>query len=93
MNTFEVEVEGWPAFQMSEEQTLLEGCEDAGVPMDSACGGFAACNACRVQVVAGVANLNPRGEEEEPFLDAEDQRLGCQVHVHGPATLRLAPGM
>lgn len=93
MGEHRVHVEGWEPFVMDEEQTLLEGCEDAGVPMDSACGGFAACNACRVQVISGAENLSPRGPEEAPFLDADDQRLGCQVYVRGPATLRLAPGM
>ncbi|MCB9677900.1 MAG: (2Fe-2S)-binding protein [Alphaproteobacteria bacterium] len=88
-----VEVEGWPAFEMGPDETLLEGCEEAGVPMDSACGGFAACNACRVQVLVGAESCNPLLDEEIPFLDGPDQRLGCQLRVSGPVVLRLAPGM
>lgn len=91
--TFEVVVEGWPAFGIRPDQTLLEGCEDAGVPMDSACGGFACCNACRVQVIAGMEHLGPTLPEEAAFLDADDQRLGCQIRASGPIRVRLAPGM
>ncbi|MEZ4321389.1 MAG: 2Fe-2S iron-sulfur cluster-binding protein [Myxococcota bacterium] len=88
-----VEVEGWPAFEMGADQNVLEGCEDAGVPMDSACGGFAACNACRVQVLQGAEHCGSVLEEEIPFLDGPDQRLGCQLRVSGPVVLRLSPGM
>ncbi len=88
-----VEVEGWPAFEMREDQNVLEGCEDAGVPMDSACGGFAACNACRVEILDGAEFCGVAGEEEGPFLDAPDQRLGCQLYLTGAVRLRLAPGM
>jgi 2Fe-2S ferredoxin len=88
-----VAIEGYAPFEVDEETTLLEGCEEAGVPMDSACGGFAACNACRVQILSGGEHCGPTLEEEVPFLDAPDQRLGCQVRVSGPVVLRLAPGM
>ncbi len=70
--------------------TLLEVCDRHGLPMDTACGGFAACNTCRVRVVAGA--LAPIEEVEEPFLDEADQRLGCQARVVGPVTVRLDPG-
>jgi ferredoxin len=70
--------------------TLLEVCDRHGLPMDTACGGFAACNTCRVRVVAGA--LSPVEEVEEPFLDEADQRLGCQARVVGAVTVRLDPG-
>jgi ferredoxin len=71
--------------------SLLEACEAAGIPMDSACGGFAACNSCRVDVISGA--LTPLDELELPFLDAPGQRLGCQARlVAGPVAVRLAPG-
>jgi adenylate cyclase len=87
-----VEVEGYPPFEAREDETLLEACEAHGVPMDSACGGFAACNSCRVDVLDGADALSPLLEEEEPFLDREGQRLGCQARVRGPIRVRLAPG-
>jgi ferredoxin len=70
--------------------TLLELCDTHGLPMDTACGGFAACNTCRVRVLDGA--LSPVEEVEEPFLDAPDQRLGCQARVVGPVTVCLDPG-
>lgn len=88
----EIRVEGHPAFTGDDASTLLEHCEDHGLPIEAACGGFACCNTCRVQVLEGAANLSPLLPEEEPFLDGEDQRLACQVRVLGPVSLRLAPG-
>lgn len=85
-------IEGYPAFVARTGQSLLEACEDAGVPMESACGGFAACNSCRVQVIAGAEHLDPVDDEEECFLDAPGQRLGCQIVVRADLRARLDPG-
>ena len=70
--------------------TLLEVCEQNGIPMESACGGFAACNSCRVRVMRG--ELSPMEDVEEPFLDTPDQRLGCQARVVGDVVLVMDPG-
>lgn len=70
--------------------TLLEVCDAFGLPMETACGGFAACNSCRVRVIAGV--LSEIEDVEYPFLDDEGQRLGCQARVIGDVTVRLEPG-
>lgn len=85
-------VEGWADFEVPVGSSLLEACEAVGVPMDSACGGFACCNSCRVEVLSGADGLTPRTPEEDPFLDAPDQRLGCQARLRGPVAIRLAPG-
>jgi ferredoxin len=61
--------------------------------MESACGGFAACNSCRVVVEQGAEHCGPVSPEEEQFLDRPDQRLGCQLWLSGPARVRLDPGM
>lgn len=73
------------------EATLLEVCDAHGLPMETACGGFAACNSCRIRVVEG--SLSALEDVEEPFLDAPDQRLGCQARVVGYVRVRLDPGM
>lgn len=73
------------------DATLLEVCDTYGLPMETACGGFAACNSCRVRVISG--ELSPLEEVELPFLDAPDQRLGCQARVRGDVRIRLDPGM
>ncbi len=70
---------------------MLEVCDEQGIPMESACGGFAACNSCRVKVLDG--KLSPLLEEETAFLDRPDQRLGCQAKVCGPLKIALDPGI
>ncbi len=70
--------------------TLLEVCDDHGLPMETACGGFAACNSCRVRVLSGV--LSEVEDVEDPFLDDPGQRLGCQARVVGDVVVRLEPG-
>ena len=71
--------------------TLLAVCDDHGLPMETACGGFAACNSCRVRVVSGT--LSALEDVEEPFLDDPGQRLGCQARVTGDVVVRLEPGV
>ncbi len=72
------------------DQTLYEVCLDHDLPMEAACGGFAACNTCRVRLLKG--ELTPLDDVEAPFLDAPGQRLGCQARVVSPVTVRLEPG-
>lgn len=88
-----VEVEGFEAVEVALDASLLDVCDAHGIPMDSACGGFAACNSCRVTVLEGADRLTPRLEEEDAFLDRDDQRLGCQAQVRGDVRVRLDPGM
>lgn len=88
-----VRVQGFGDLDVPEGWTLLEACEANAVPMDAACGGFACCNSCRVDVLEGGDSLSPLQEEEEPFLETGAQRLGCQAQLGGDVTIRLAPGM
>ena len=94
--TIELRVEGYPTAQVRADQTLLEACESIDVPMESACGGFACCNSCRVDVLQGAEVLSERREEEEAFLDTDRQRLGCQAHLKDMGgsilSVRLSPG-
>ena len=76
--------------QADHETCLLDLCLDHGIDMEAACGGFAACNTCRVRV--HVDGLSPKDEIEEPFLDLPDQRLGCQAQVVGDCEISLDPG-
>ena len=82
-----------PPAQVAAGTTLLDASEELGWPLDSDCGGVAACNACRVRVISGADNLSPRLAEEEPFLDDEDQRLGCQARLLGEVVVQPAPGL
>jgi ferredoxin len=87
-----VQVEGHADIEVRSGDTLLEACDAHHLPMESACGGFAVCNSCRVRVLDGEGNLSPRLDEELAFLDDEGQRLGCQARVLGDVRVRLEPG-
>lgn len=93
MSQVVVSVEGYAPVVVSPGCTLLEACEQGAIPMESACGGFACCNSCRVLVTDGAESLSDCLEEEHPFLDAPGQRLACQATVRGSLSCRLAPGM
>ena len=88
-----VKVQGFEDVDAPEGWTLLEVCESNQIPMNAACGGFACCNSCRVDVLEGGDSLSQLQEEEEPFLEIPGQRLGCQAQLGGDVTIRLAPGM
>jgi 2Fe-2S ferredoxin len=76
--------------QVRLDETLYEICLDHDIDMEAACGGFAACNTCRVRVLDGA--LSPMDDIERPFLDRPDQRLGCQARVVQDVVLTLDPG-
>jgi len=87
-----IEVVGQPSFLANPGATLLDLCDVHGVAIDAACGGFAACSACRVRVLAGGQHLSPISEEEEAFLDEAGQRLACQCVVTADVRVTLDPG-
>ena len=82
--------EGERSLQVPTGETLYDLCLEHDIEMIAACGGFAACNTCRVRVISG--QLSPLDEIEVPFLDRPDQRLGCQATVLGDVVLELDPG-
>ena len=49
------------------------------------------CGTCRVRVIDGLAHCSEAGPEERDFLAGlgapADQRLACQVTVHGEVTV------
>lgn len=77
-------------FSAAPDTLLMDLCEQHGLPLEAACGGFAACSTCRVCVVEG--KLSPLDPTEEPFLDAPGQRLACQARIIADVALRLEPG-
>lgn len=93
--TARITVEGEGTHGVPADLSLLEACEEVGIHMESDCGGFATCNACRVCVLAGADGLTAKEVEEDPFLDAPGQRLGCQARLQPGAhvTFRKAPGL
>jgi 2Fe-2S ferredoxin len=93
MSVARLHVVGHPVVEVASGTSLLVACEQGGVPMTSECGGFAACNSCRVVVVSGAEHLSPVQDDEEAFLDRPDHRLGCQANLRGgDVHVRLDPG-
>ena len=64
---------------------LMEIIRDAGMDIEAACGGCAACATCHVYVdSAWIDKLAPANEEETDMLDlamdvTEESRLSCQI--------------
>ena len=88
----EMQIMGWGTAKEVDGMTVLEACERQGVPMEAECGGFAACNSCRVTVLEGMNHLSSVLDEESGFLDNPSHRLGCQAIIKGDVVLKLAPG-
>jgi len=68
--------------------SILDIAMGAGIPLDHACGGVAACSTCHVRVEVGSETCNEPSEAEEDMLDeaagvTEASRLGCQCVPDG----------
>ena len=64
---------------------LMEIIRDAGLPIEAACGGCAACATCHVYVdYKWLSKLKDADEEEQSMLDQtfnikDNSRLSCQI--------------
>jgi ferredoxin len=71
-------------------KSLYEAAEDAGVQIDSACGGQGICGMCKVRVTAGSAEVT---EAEDNHLSSDDikagLRLACQFRIGSDVTCSL----
>ncbi|OQY20365.1 MAG: hypothetical protein B6I34_08720 [Anaerolineaceae bacterium 4572_32.1] len=75
------------------EQTILEIARDARVGIVSLCGGYGACNSCRVQVLEGSVTP-PTAQEQETFTPSEladGYRLACLVRPLGDIKVHIPP--
>ena len=73
------------------QTNLLDAVLQTGLGLGQSCDGIALCGFCRVQVVEGLENLSPMGEEERKVLAAQhaenNERLACCCRVSGPVTI------
>lgn len=80
-------------FEVPEGQSYLDFCQANTVPQDFGCT-VGSCGTCRVEILSGMENLNPKEDEEtdtiEMCTDVENARLGCQLIISGDVTLRAA---
>ena len=67
--------------EVSDNSTIREPCEEAGVPFACSEG---ICGTCVIEVSEGMENLTDFTEEEEDFLgDLDEERLACQCKIKG----------
>ncbi len=73
------------------DTNLLDAVLQAGLGLGQSCDGIALCGFCRVQVLEGLENLSPMGDEERKILAAQhagdNERLACCSRVSGPVTI------
>lgn len=76
--------------------SLLNNYLMQNVPIQTVCGGKAACGRCRFRVIEGASGLSPARPAEiarlGDFLIAEGWRLSCQTHALRDVTIEL-PGL
>ena len=75
-----------------EPGSILDWADHNGIPIDHACGGFAACSTCHVIVREGLESCNESSEDEEDMLDeapglTQQSRLACQCIPNGSQDL------
>ncbi len=71
---------------------LIEAAAEAGLMIETPCGGQGICGRCRVRVATGATE--PNTAERETFSSAELEqgwRLACQTTVSGPAEVEIPP--
>ena len=65
------------------ETLLLKALVEAKIPIAHLCGGKARCSTCRVRVISGGENLEPRNKAETSMAERlefpDDVRLACQA--------------
>ncbi len=70
--------------------SLQEIAEAAGADLTFGCR-TGSCGTCRVRITDGLGHCSEPNAEEREFLSAlrvpADQRLACQVKVHGDVTV------
>lgn len=72
--------------------SVLDWADRNDIPLDHACGGFAACSTCHVIVKQGLETCNPTSDDEEDMLDeapglTRQSRLACQCIPDGTRDL------
>lgn len=72
--------------------SVLDFAINAGIDIDHACGGFAACSTCHVIVREGLETCNEISDDEDEMLDEAPgltmkSRLACQCVADGSQDL------
>lgn len=75
-----------------EHSTILKATLEANINHTHACGGRAKCSTCRVSIMEGIENCNPRNDAEQQIADKlnfpAEIRLACQTKIIGDISIR-----
>lgn len=75
-----------------EKETILQASLKAGIGHTHVCGGRARCSTCRVMILQGLDQCNPRNPREQLLADklhfSANIRLACQTTVKDSIKLR-----
>jgi len=78
--------------EVGPEKTLLQAAIEGHIPLSHLCGGQTRCTTCRLRVVGGIENCDPRTEQEQAIADQahfpDDIRLACQTTITGNLEVR-----
>jgi adenylate cyclase len=73
-------------------ESILQASLRAGIPHAHACGGMARCSTCRVLILEGLEQCNPRNAKEKNLAErlhfGSEIRLACQTRITGEVKLR-----
>ena len=80
------------AHHEGEPGSILDHADRNDIPIDHACGGFAACSTCHVIVKEGLESCNEISDDEDDMLDEAPgltlkSRLACQCIPDGSTDL------
>lgn len=77
---------------VADTETILRASLRSGIPHTHVCGGKARCSTCRVMIVDGLENVDPRNAPEQAMADrlkfSPAIRLSCQTTFQGSIRLR-----
>ncbi len=72
--------------------TLLDATLSAGINHVHACGGKGNCSTCRVSIIKGIENCQPRNSSEKTIAERlnfpDKVRLACQTKITGNISIR-----
>ncbi len=78
--------------EASPENTILEATLKANINHMHVCGGNARCSTCRVYILEGLENCQPRNQKETQLVEKlrfpQNIRLACQTKISGDITIR-----
>ncbi|MEW6555464.1 MAG: 2Fe-2S iron-sulfur cluster binding domain-containing protein [Actinomycetota bacterium] len=75
----------------SDEESLLDSIQKAGIEIESDCGGIGVCGLCRIHILEG--KTSEIALEEEDHLTVEEfeagERLACQTYPQSDLTISI----